>query len=113
MAKAGAVVVRWLTVSTLCAAQARNVAITVRTIIVGLMYLATFIFSANALGLTGGQLIGVNLGHYIFHTGGSRHVVHVAPCGCRCGGDPLTTVKVYTKDDELKCFVPDRMVVVV
>jgi hypothetical protein len=35
--------------------QARNVAITVRTIIVGLMYLATFIFSANALGLTGAQ----------------------------------------------------------
>jgi hypothetical protein len=37
-----------------CMLQARNVAITVRTIIVGLMYLATFIFSANALGLTGG-----------------------------------------------------------
>jgi hypothetical protein len=35
------------------AVQARNIAITVRTIIVGLMYLATFIFSANALGLTG------------------------------------------------------------
>lgn len=33
--------------------QARNMAITVRTIIVGLMYLATFIFSANALGLAG------------------------------------------------------------
>jgi len=33
--------------------QARNIAITVRTIIVGLMYLATFIFSANALGLSG------------------------------------------------------------
>lgn len=34
--------------------QARNIAITVRTIIVGLTYLATFIFSANAVGLTGG-----------------------------------------------------------
>lgn len=33
--------------------QARNIAITVRTIIVGLLYLATFIFSANAVGLSG------------------------------------------------------------
>jgi hypothetical protein len=33
--------------------QASNIATTVRTIIVGLVYLATFIFSANALGLTG------------------------------------------------------------
>lgn len=40
----------------LAAAQARNVAITVRTIIVGLMYLATFTFSANALGLAGALL---------------------------------------------------------
>lgn len=35
------------------AVQAANIAITVRTIIIGLLYLATFIFSANALGLTG------------------------------------------------------------
>eukprot|EP00882_Tetradesmus_deserticola_P026028 GHRQ01028635.1.p6 GENE.GHRQ01028635.1~~GHRQ01028635.1.p6 ORF type:complete len:105 (+),score=43.77 GHRQ01028635.1:2731-3045(+) len=35
------------------ALQAQNIATTVRTIIVGLVYLATFIFSANALGLTG------------------------------------------------------------
>lgn len=40
-------------VAPYCAVQARNIAITVRTIVVGLMYLATFIFSANALGLTG------------------------------------------------------------
>lgn len=39
--------------AVLCAVQAQNIAITVRTIIVGLLYLATFIFSANALGLTG------------------------------------------------------------
>jgi hypothetical protein len=32
---------------------ARNIAVTVRTIIVGLLYLVTFIFSANTLGLTG------------------------------------------------------------
>jgi len=32
---------------------ARNIAITVRTIIVGLLYLVTFIFSANTVGLTG------------------------------------------------------------
>lgn len=32
---------------------AANIATTVRTIIVGLVYLATFIFSANAVGLTG------------------------------------------------------------
>lgn len=33
--------------------QAANIAITVRTIIIGLLYLATFIFSANTLGLAG------------------------------------------------------------
>lgn len=33
---------------------ARNIAVTVRTIIVGLLYLVTFIFSANTVGLTGG-----------------------------------------------------------
>lgn len=33
---------------------ARNIAITVRTMIVGLLYLVTFIFSANTLGLAGG-----------------------------------------------------------
>jgi hypothetical protein len=37
--------------------QAQNIATTVRTIIVGLVYLATFIFSANALGLTGAENI--------------------------------------------------------
>jgi hypothetical protein len=36
--------------------QASNIATTVRTIIIGLVYLATFIFSANALGLTGENL---------------------------------------------------------
>jgi Na+/H+-dicarboxylate symporter len=36
--------------------QASNIATTVRTIIIGLVYLATFIFSANALGLTGDAL---------------------------------------------------------
>jgi hypothetical protein len=32
---------------------ARNIAVTVRTILIGLLYLITFIFSANAVGLTG------------------------------------------------------------
>jgi hypothetical protein len=34
---------------------ARNIAITVRTIIIGLLYLVTFIFSANTVGLAGGR----------------------------------------------------------
>jgi hypothetical protein len=33
--------------------QARNISITVRTIILGFGWLATFIFAANAVGLTG------------------------------------------------------------
>lgn len=33
--------------------QARNISITVRTLIQGLSWLATFIFSANAVGLLG------------------------------------------------------------
>lgn len=33
--------------------QVRNVGITVRTILIGLVYLATFIFGANALGIFG------------------------------------------------------------
>ena len=35
------------------ALQARNISITVRTLIQGLSWLATFIFSANAVGLLG------------------------------------------------------------
>ena len=36
--------------------QARNIAITVRTIIIGLSYLVTFIFAANGVGLAGAPL---------------------------------------------------------
>jgi hypothetical protein len=34
-------------------AQAKNISITVKTITVGMAYLATFIFGANSAGLTG------------------------------------------------------------
>ena len=42
--------------STHIGLQARNISITVRTILLGLSYLATFIFAANGLGLAGGAM---------------------------------------------------------
>lgn len=65
-----------------CAVQARNIAVTVRTIIVGLMYLATFIFSANALGLTGEAAA---LQSHRTRTSPSTHALHPAgPCFTQC-----------------------------
>jgi hypothetical protein len=48
-----------------CPLQASNIATTVRTIIVGLVYLATFIFSANALGLTGAHTLDTQVLHMV------------------------------------------------
>ena len=44
---------------------ARNMAVTVRTIIIGLLYLVTFIFSANAVGL--GVLYALQQPHLLHH----------------------------------------------